>query len=91
MSHAARFTVRGRVQGVGFRAFVRDEAESLDLKGEVWNCRDGAVEGVVESDSVEDLTAFAERLRHGPGRVDGVDWRPTSPQGSANFSIGYTR
>jgi len=36
-------TVRGRVQGVGYRAFVADEADARNLEGWVRNCRDGSV------------------------------------------------
>ena len=39
-------TVRGRVQGVGYRAFVEDEALRLGLEGWVRNRRDGTVEAV---------------------------------------------
>ena len=38
--------VRGRVQGVGFRAFVEDEARQRGLQGWVRNRRDGSVEAV---------------------------------------------
>ena len=37
-------TVRGRVQGVGFRCFAQETAESLGLTGWVRNREDGAVE-----------------------------------------------
>lgn len=46
-SHAVerwRLTVRGRVQGVGFRAGCQQWARQLDLSGWVRNTRDGAVE-----------------------------------------------
>ena len=35
-------TVRGRVQGVGYRAFVADEADARSLEGWVRNCRDAS-------------------------------------------------
>ncbi len=38
--------VRGRVQGVGYRAFVEDEANRRRLRGWVRNRRDGSVEAV---------------------------------------------
>ena len=37
-------TVKGRVQGVGYRYFVRQTAQSLSLTGWVRNCPDGDVE-----------------------------------------------
>jgi len=73
--------VRGRVQGVGFRAFVQDEAIRLDLKGWVRNRRDGSVETLVfgENAAVENLTA---RLREGPpgAFVVAVDARESSSE-----------
>lgn len=60
-----RFWVNGRVQGVGFRWFVRREAEELGLAGRVRNLADGRVE-VAVSGPPEALSAFRERLRTGP-------------------------
>ncbi len=42
--------ISGRVQGVCFRAFARDEARKLGVKGWVRNLPDGNVESVVEGD-----------------------------------------
>lgn len=58
-------SVRGRVQGVGFRFFVLREAGYLDLDGFVANERDGSVHVVAEGprDTLEELLA---RLREGP-------------------------
>lgn len=67
-------TVRGRVQGVGFRAFVLDKAEDLELRGTVANRHDGSVECLVEGprDRVE---ALVHLLRQGPSsaRVESVE------------------
>lgn len=66
--------VRGRVQGVGFRWFVRAEAHALGLRGWVKNRADGGVE--VAADGPEDaLSALRARLRQGPphAQVSGLD------------------
>jgi acylphosphatase len=57
-----RFVVTGRVQGVGFRWFVRAEARPLEILGWVRNREDGAVEGVVEGrdDAIDALVACLE-------------------------------
>jgi acylphosphatase len=70
---ARRFRVAGRVQGVGFRVFVLDAAESEGLIGWVRNTAEGNVEGVAEGDR-EAVERFATRLRQGPAsaRVDHV-------------------
>lgn len=63
---AIHVSVAGRVQGVGFRWFVRVVGRRLDLRGWVRNCADGTVE-VAASGSTEAL----ERLRH--ALADGPD------------------
>jgi acylphosphatase len=62
---AVRVLVEGRVQGVGFRAFVVEEAEARRLTGWVRNRYDGAVEAVFcgEAAAVE---ATVEACRRGP-------------------------
>jgi acylphosphatase len=57
--------VEGRVQGVGFRYFVQEEAVKLDLNGWVRNRLDGSVEVTVEGDS-EALKKFLAALHRGP-------------------------
>jgi len=61
----ARIKVTGVVQGVGFRYFVRNTAERLDLGGYVRNCPDGSVEVVAEGDR-HAMGAFLGELRVGP-------------------------
>ena len=58
-------SVRGRVQGVGFRAFVEHEALKHHLGGWVRNRRDGTVEAVFEGEAPAVATAV-EVCRRGP-------------------------
>jgi acylphosphatase len=71
---ALRLWVSGRVQGVGFRWFVRHVAQELGLEGKVRNLPDGRVE-VEVAGSRTALDAFRERLRQGPpgARVTRLD------------------
>ncbi len=69
-------TIRGRVQGVGYRAWTEYTALERGLEGWVRNCRDGSVEAlfVGEPDAV---AAMIELCRRGPpgARVDRLDQR----------------
>ena len=57
--------VRGRVQGVGYRAFVEHEAHRRGLHGWVRNRRDGSVEAVFAGPR-SDVEAMIEACRRGP-------------------------
>jgi acylphosphatase len=71
---AHRLRVHGRVQGVGFRAFVYHEAMLLEIDGWVRNRRDGTVEGLVWGEAVA-IDTLLSRIEEGPryGRVERVD------------------
>ena len=58
-----RLLVRGRVQGVGYRAWVEHQARGLGLQGWVRNRRDGSVEALFAGaeDVVTDLVAACRR------------------------------
>jgi acylphosphatase len=73
---------KGRVQGVGYRAFCADAAMRLNVDGYARNLPDGRVEVVAEGDEAT-LRQFVERLREGPplGRVDEVEYRWEAPTG----------
>lgn len=58
-------TVTGRVQGVGYRYFVRDRAQSLDLRGYVCNLEGRGVEVVAEGPP-EALHQLVAALKKGP-------------------------
>lgn len=66
--------IRGRVQGVGYRAFVRKQARALGLRGWVRNEQDGSVQAVVEGPR-GDLGALRQMCDEGPpfARVDQVE------------------
>jgi len=69
------FRAAGRVQGVGYRSFVVDNARILALAGWVRNDSDGTVEGLAEG-LPEILEAFRVVLRGGPpwAHVSALDW-----------------
>ncbi|MBI4161590.1 MAG: acylphosphatase [Acidobacteria bacterium] len=84
-----RFFVAGRVQGVGFRWFVRDAAEQLGIQGFVRNLADGRVEVLAEG-AADRLEALARALRRGPAgaRVEAVEEREEpAPTGARGFRI----
>ena len=68
--------IRGRVQGVGYRAWAEAAALELGLQGWVRNRRDGSVEGLL-SGSVEAVVAMTNACWQGPpgARVDAIDQR----------------
>jgi acylphosphatase len=81
--------VRGRVQGVGFRAFVEREALRRLLDGWVRNCADGSVEAVFAGEKVV-VADMIESCRRGPraARVDQLDEREGTPAELAERAPG---
>jgi acylphosphatase len=75
-----RVAIRGRVQGVGYRAWVEHQARVRGLEGWVRNRRDGSVEAVFAGpdDLVADMVASSWR---GPrsARVDDVAEEAAGP------------
>jgi acylphosphatase len=84
----ANVVVSGRVQGVFFRAAMRDRALSLGLAGWVRNNRDGTVEAALEGDP-ERLESIVRWCARGPSGavVDEVDVEWTQPAGEKGFSV----
>jgi acylphosphatase len=75
-NEARRYTVRGRVQGVGFRWYVESEAHKLGVAGWVRNTSEGAVE-LLAIGTREQLDRLQAKLWQGPraARVDDVEDR----------------
>ena len=87
----AEIVIQGRVQGVGYRAYVERKAAQLGLAGYVMNLKDGRVRVRVEGarDGIEEL---ARDLEKGPplARVEQIElaWRPPSGR-FHGFSVRY--
>lgn len=83
-----RFLVSGRVQGVGFRAFVRKRAQALGLGGYAKNLASGDVEVVATGapEAIDTLRAF---LHQGPpwAEVRRVEEREAELVGYDEFFI----
>jgi acylphosphatase len=83
--------VRGRVQGVYFRASAQDRARQLGLHGWVRNCPDGSVEILAEGDKAR-LEQFVVWCHGGPpGAIVtdlDVEWQEASKE-FTGFVIRY--
>lgn len=83
---AVTIIVTGRVQGVGFRAFVRRRATELGLDGWVRNRRDGSVEITAIGDA-ERIDQLVARCQRGPAlaRVANFTRSEIADDGSIGF------
>ncbi|MBW2242824.1 MAG: acylphosphatase [Deltaproteobacteria bacterium] len=83
-----RLQVRGRVQGVAFRACTRDAAAQVGANGWVRNREDGSVEAVIEGSATQ-VRAMLAFCREGPrfARVDELDVQAEPPEGLRGFEI----
>jgi acylphosphatase len=84
----ARVRVRGRVQGVFFRAETRSRARSLGVSGWVRNCPDGTVEAVFEGER-ERVQRMVDWCGRGPAgaSVDAVDVEWAQAEGEDGFTL----
>ncbi|MDP8240807.1 MAG: acylphosphatase [Candidatus Hatepunaea meridiana] len=88
---SAHILVKGLVQGVNFRWFIRREAEQLGLVGTVKNLWDERVEIVVEGERniIEDLVKIFS-IGNGISRVDSCDIKWIESKSKFNdFNIIY--
>jgi acylphosphatase len=84
----AKFNVRGRVQGVAFRAATRGQAQRLHLTGYAMNLPDGSVEVLACGDTVA-LDELERWLHHGPpaARVTGVRRGAANSAATGDFLV----
>jgi acylphosphatase len=90
MRATRRVRVTGRVQGVFFRAWTRDEARRLGVSGWVRNCPDGSVEAHLDG-SEQAVEQLIERLRQGPSgaRVNDVRANFAEPEDLNGFEVRH--
>ena len=84
-------TVKGKVQGVFYREFVRREAEALGVSGFARNLKDGNVEIVAEGEEKQ-LKEFEKKFRKGPlmAFITDVDIKEEQPTGEFDgFDIRF--
>jgi len=93
MSVMRHLVIRGRVQGVGYRAFVEDAALDHGVAGWVRNRRNGDVEAVFAGPPTA-VTQVTRVCRRGPlgARVDSVDERDATEEelalrGGTRFAV----
>jgi acylphosphatase len=83
--------IRGRVQGVGYRAFVQEQAMRLDLSGWTRNRSDGSVEALIggEKGTIEKMIAL---LRRGPpgAQVAAIETRDAAPEALTGYRGDFT-
>jgi acylphosphatase len=87
---ARKVRVTGRVQGVFFRAWTRDEAQAVGVSGWIRNCSDGSVEAQLEGepDAVEELIDLMREGSSGAS-VKSVEIEEADPEGSSSFDVRH--
>lgn len=88
MKKTVKITISGTVHGIFFRAFVKEKANRLNVKGFVRNLSNGKVEAVLEG-KVDNVNAMIELCRQGPphSQVKRVDIKDERFQGFKQFKI----
>ncbi len=74
MDRKAHVIIKGRVQGVFYREWIRSQAESMNLTGWVKNLASGKVEAVFEGPK-EKVEEIIDKCKEGSGaaRVENID------------------
>jgi acylphosphatase len=87
---AFKFSIRGVVQGVGFRYFTQDIARSYNINGWVKNELDGSVSGFAEGEE-NNLANFETSLKDGPSAsmVNSFDKEVQPTKGFGEFQIRF--
>ena len=87
---ARNVRVTGRVQGVFFRAWTREQAAKHDVNGWIRNCADGSVEAHLEGEEAA-VRWLIDIIYDGPGgaRVDWVESQEAELEGLSGFEVRH--
>ncbi len=88
MKKSVRLYINGVVQGVFFRAFIKENAERYNVKGFVRNLEDGRVEVFLEGDT-NDVDKMIELCKKGPrhAQIKNVEIKEERFQGFRTFKV----
>lgn len=88
MKKSVRLYVTGTVQGVFFRAFIKENAERYNVKGFVRNLEDGRIEVFLEGNA-EDVNKMIELCKKGPrhAQIKKVEMKPERFQDFKGFKV----
>jgi len=88
MKKSVRLYITGKVQGIFFRSFVKENAERYNVKGFVRNLEDGRVEAFIEGDS-EDVNKMIELCSKGTkeSNITNVEIKPEKFQDFKVFKV----
>ncbi len=90
MTIARNVHVSGRVQGVFFRAWTKEQAERRGVNGWVRNCPDGSVEAHLEGEDGA-VNWLVDLIGDGPSsaRVANVRVSDAEVEGSTGFEVRH--
>ncbi len=88
MKKSVRLYITGTVQDIFFRAFVKENAEKLNVKGFVRNLEDGRLEVFAEG-NVDEVNKIIELCKKGPkhAQIKNVEVKPERFQDLKNFKV----
>ena len=88
MKKAVRLYIKGTVQGIFFRQFIKDNAERNNVRGFVRNLEDGRVEVFIEGNQ-EEVEKMIELCKKGPkhSRIENVEIKEEKFQDFKEFKI----
>jgi acylphosphatase len=88
MKKSVRLYIKGVVQGIFFRAFLKENAEKLDVRGFTRNLDDGRVEVFLEGDPNQ-VNEMIELCKKGPkhSQIQDIEIIPEKFQDLRGFKI----